>query len=419
MSSDLPKALRDLDVVMTKPLDDVTVIEIDSWMAAPSAGAILSDLGARVIKIEPLTGDPMRNMSRKPKNQSDLLTEYDFQFDVDNRGKESLLLDITSEQGRKIVYELCENAQVFMCNLLLKRQEKYGFDAATLREVNAKLVHATLTGYGTIGPEAWRPGYDVTAFFGRSGLYDAMREGADGIVPMARPAQGDHTTGLALVSAILAALRQTERTGQGQAVETSLYETAVWTQASDYAVTAVDNAPLRKRARNEQLSPTSNRYPCADGNWIVFNMPEPFWWPRFCDALGKPEWKEDDRFTEARDRYRNMALLVPMIDEVLFAKSRDEWGRIMDEEGIIWGPVMGVHEVSVDEQASAINLFPEIVLKDQEKYHTVRIPMQFHDCDVMPSSAAPEMGEHTATVLGELGYTEEELKNLIEKKIVG
>ena len=110
---------------MTKPLDDVTVIEIDSWMAAPSAGAILSDLGARVIKIEPLTGDPMRNLSRKPKNQSDLLTEYDFQFDVDNRGKESLLLDITSEQGRKIVYELCENAQVFMCNLLLKRQEKY------------------------------------------------------------------------------------------------------------------------------------------------------------------------------------------------------------------------------------------------------------------------------------------------------
>ncbi len=161
---------------MTKPLDDVTVIEIDSWMAAPSAGAILSDLGARVIKIEPLTGDPMRNMSRKPKNQSDLLTEYDFQFDVDNRGKESLLLDITSEQGRKIVYELCENAQVFMCNLLLKRQEKYGFDAASLREVNAKLVHATLTGYGTTGPEAWRPGYDVTAFFGRSGLYDTIVE---------------------------------------------------------------------------------------------------------------------------------------------------------------------------------------------------------------------------------------------------
>ena len=148
-------------------------------------------------------------------------------------------------------------------------------------------------------------------------------------------------------------------------------------------------------------------------------MPEPFWWPRFCDALGKPEWNEDNRFVEARDRYRNMEVLVPMIDEVLSTKSRDEWGRIMDEKGIIWGPVMGVHEVSVDEQAIAINLFPEIVLKDQEKYHTVRMPMQFHDCDVMPSSAAPEMGEHTVRVLSDLGYAEEELKNLIEKKIVG
>jgi crotonobetainyl-CoA:carnitine CoA-transferase CaiB-like acyl-CoA transferase len=148
-------------------------------------------------------------------------------------------------------------------------------------------------------------------------------------------------------------------------------------------------------------------------------MPEPFWWPRFCDALGKPEWNEDERFVEARDRYRNMEVLVPMIDEVLSTRSRDEWGRIMDEKGIIWGPVMGVHEVSVDEQAVAINLFPEIVLKDQEKYHTVRMPMQFHDCDVMPNSAAPEMGEHTARVLSDLGYKDEELKNLIEKKIVG
>ena len=124
---------------MTKPLDDVTVIEIDSWMAAPSAGAILSDLGARVIKIEPLTGDPMRNMSRKPKNQSDLLTEYDFQFDVDNRGKESLLLDITSEQVEKSFMSSAKTLS-FYVQPLLKRQEKYGFDAATLREVNAKLA---------------------------------------------------------------------------------------------------------------------------------------------------------------------------------------------------------------------------------------------------------------------------------------
>ncbi len=402
---------------MTRPLDDITIIEIDSWMAAPSAGAILADLGARVIKIEPLTGDPMRDMGRTPKIEEDI-KDHDFQFDVDNRGKESMLMDLTQPNAQAIVHKLCARADIFLCNLLAKRQAKYQLDPNALFKHNPKLVHATLTGYGTTGPDAWRPGYDVTAFFGRSGLYDAMREGADGLVPMARPAQGDHTTGLALVSAILAALRQAERTGEGQAVETSLYETAVWTQASDYAVTAVDRAPLRKRAREEQLSPTANRYPCGDGNWIVFNMPEPFWWPRFCDALGKPDWKTDERFVEARDRYRNMDKLVPMIDDVLITRSRDDWGKIMDEHGIIWGPVLGLHEVANDPQAEAIDLFPDLTVEGKGTYRTVRIPMRFHGFNALPEKPAPAPGEHTRTVLADMGMDDDEISKLLEDKTV-
>ena len=217
---------------MALPLDDITIIEIDNWMAAPSAVAILADMGATVIKIEPLGGDPMRSNGRPPK--VDGLRDYDFQFDVDNRGKRSICLDLTNPVAIDIIHRLCAKSQVFVCNLLGARQEKFRLDPQTLLAINPALVHATLTGYGTTGPDAWRPGYDVTAFFGRSGLYDAMREGPEGTVPMARPAQGDHTTGLALVGAILGALRLAERTGTGQVVETSLYETAVWTQASDF-----------------------------------------------------------------------------------------------------------------------------------------------------------------------------------------
>ena len=402
---------------MTKPLDDITVIEVDSWMAAPSAAAVLADLGARVIKIEPLTGDPMRDMGRTPKIEEDI-RDHDFQFDVDNRGKESIQLDLTQDMAIEVVHRLCATADVFLCNLLVKRQQKYRLDPKSLRDVNPGIVHATLTGYGTTGPDAWRPGYDVTAFFGRSGLYDAMREGDAGSVPMARPAQGDHTTGLALVGAILAALRQAERTGEAQTVETSLFETAVWTQATDYAVTAVDRAPLRRRARHEQLSPTANRYPCGDGTWIVFNMPEPFWWPRFCDALGKPEWKEDERFIEARDRYRKMDSLVPMIDEVLMTKSRDDWGKIMDEHGIIWGPVLGLHEVARDPQAAAIDLFPDIAIDGRGSYPTVRIPMRFHDFDALPDKPAPDPGEHTAAVLRGLGYDEADIREMKQLKVI-
>lgn len=402
---------------MTKPLDDITVIEIDNWMAAPSAGAILADLGAKVIKIEPLSGDPMRDMGRPPKIEGDM-KDHDFQFDVDNRGKQSIQLDLTNDDALEIVKKLCAKSEIFMCNLLAKRQEKFGLDPVSLSSVNPRIVHATLTGYGTQGPDAWRPGYDVTAFFGRSGIYDAMREGSEGIVPMARTAQGDHTTGLAMAGAILAALRQAEKTGQYQAVETSLFETAVWTQATDYSITAVDRAPLRKRAREEQLSATANRYPCGDGSWIVFNMPEPFWWPRFADALGKPEWKDDERFLEGRDRYRNMTALVPMIDEVLMTRSRDEWGTIMDEHGIIWAPVLGLHEVVSDPQAEAINLFPTLELEGVGSYRTIRIPMNFHTFDALPSVPAPTAGQHTQEVLADLGYSASDITALAERGIL-
>ncbi len=402
---------------MTAPLDDIRVIEVDSWMAAPSAGAILADLGAEVIKVEPLTGDPMRGMSRPAKGKPHV-DGFDFQFDVDNRGKRSIAIALDKPEGADVVRRLIAQSHVFMCNLLPQRQRKFGLDPETLARIHPQLVHATLTGYGTSGPDAWRPGYDVTAFFGRSGLYDAMREGDTGAVPMARPAQGDHTTGLSLVAAILAALRLVERTGEMQVVETSLFETAVWTQASDYAVTAVDTAPVRRRARHEMLSPTANRYPCGDGKWVVFNMPEAAAWPRFCKAIGRTEWLDDPRFVDGSSRYRHMQALVAGVDEALAAKGRDEWGEIFDREGLIWGPVLALHEVASDPQAHAIGLFPALEHPDIGEYRTVGIPMRFASADVGPRHSAPTLGEHTRLVLGEIGCDAGEIERLLGSGVV-
>ncbi len=403
---------------MVAPLDDITVVEVDNWMAAPSAAAILADMGAKVIKVEPLSGDPMRGKNRPAKIEG-ALGDYDLQFDVDNRGKQSIAIALDQEEGIKIVHELVSKAQLFLCNLLPARQQKFGLDAETLFAINSKLVHATLTGYGTGGPDAWRPGYDVTAFFGRSGLYDAMREGEQGEVPMARPAQGDHTTGLALVGAVLAALRLVDRTGQPQVVETSLYETAVWTQASDFAVTAVDKAHVRRRARHQMLLPTANRYPCGDGKWVVFNMPEASAWPKLCRIIGREDWIEDERLKDASSRYRNMEELVSGIDVALATKSRDEWGEIFDREGIIWGPVLTLDEAAVDAQAHAINLFPEIVDEKLGTYRSVSIPMRFHNADVGPQSSAPDIGEHTGRILTELGYASADVDRLVEAGVIG
>ncbi len=378
----------------------------------------MADMGARVIKVEPLRGDPMRDSGRAPKIEDEALKAFDFQFDVDNRGKESVCIDLTKPEGIEVIHKLCETADVFLCNLLTQRQTKYQLDPTTLFGINPKLVHATLTGYGTSGPEAWRPGFDVTAFFGRSGLYDAMREGADGLVPMARPAQGDHTTGLAMFGSIMAALRMAEKTGKGQAVETSLYETAVWTQATDYATTSNDAAPVRQRARDELFLPTANRYPCGDGKWVVFNMPEPRYWPVFCKAIGKAEWLEDERLQDVRSRFRLMHELVPLIDEVLMTKTRDEWGKIFDEAGIIWGPVMGLHEVATDSQAEAINLFPEMEHKELGTYRTVNIPMRFANADVRPRKISPLLGEHTHSALEGAGFSEADIAKLAQLGVI-
>ncbi len=400
------------------PLADVRVIEIDNWMASPSAAAILADLGAEVIKIEPLTGDPMRGMGRPAKIDGDF-KGYDFQFDVDNRGKRSIAVALDTEAGTEVVKRLCKGADIFMCNLLPKRQAKFGLDPDSLHEVNPALVHATLTGYGTEGPDAWRPGYDVTAFFGRSGLYDSMREGSDGVVPMARPAQGDHTTGLALVTAILAALRVAEKTGEGQAVETSLFSAAVWTLASDLAITAADQAPVRQRARHQLISITANRFPCGDGRWVVFNMPAESAWQKVCSTIGLEHLLDDERLQTIKGRFDNMAELIGHFDEALSVKSRDEWGKTFDENGFIWGPVLGLDEVVKDSQAEALGLFPTIDHPEFGPYPTVAIPMKFAGHDVGPKGPSPAIGEHTSEVLAAAGFSAAEVEELLGSGAVG
>ncbi len=402
---------------MSAPLADVKVLEVDSYMAAPSAAAILADLGADVLKVEPIAGDPMRGLSRPLKVESDF-ADYDFQFDVDNRGKRSVAVALDKPEGVALLHRLIEGTDIFVCNLLAQRQKRFRLDPDKLLAINPKLVHATLTGYGTTGPDAWRPGYDVTAFFGRSGLYDAMREGADGIVPNARPAQGDHTTGLALTAAILAALRLAENTGEGQVVETSLFEAAVWTQASDFGVTANDKAPVRRRARHEVLTPMTNRYPCGDGKWVVLNMLDAGAWERLCRAIGREDWLADERFKTGKGRYQNMVELVDGVDATLQQRSRDEWGEVFDQHGVIWGPVLGLHEVVQDAQAQAIGMFPLMEHREHGPYPTVNAPMRFMSADVKPRGPSPSLGEHSRETLASLGLSTAEIQSLFDREIV-
>lgn len=403
---------------MTKPLDDVTVIEVASYVAAPSAGAILADLGADVIRVEPLRGDPWRGQARRPKVDEDL-RNYDYQFAVSNRGKRSVTIDLTSEGGLATMQKLVANAQVFMCNMLAPRQAKMGLDPASLHAVNPTLVHATLTGYGTTGPEAWRPGYDVTAFFARSGLMESTREGSDATPTMPRNGQGDQTTGLAFFGAIMAALRQAERTGEGQVVETSLLETAVWTLGCDYSITAVDEAFVRLRTRHEAIIATNNRFPCGDGKWMVITMPGEANYPKLCRVIGREDLIDHEDYATARDRLRNMAALTKELDETLATKSRWQWGELFDAEGIVWAPIQALDDVVRDPQAQAIGVFCDIPDTEVGTIRSVRIPMRFHTADVGPLGPPPAAGEHTDEVLQQLGLDTDDIAQLRRDNVIG
>jgi crotonobetainyl-CoA:carnitine CoA-transferase CaiB-like acyl-CoA transferase len=405
---------------MTAPLDGVSVIELTSWMAAPSAGAVLADLGADVVKIEPPRGDPMRGVSRQPKlDPSSPQRGLDPSFQVDNRGKRGIAVAIDQPAGADLVRRLAVDRHVFLTNLLPHRQARYGLDPAGLFAVNPRIVHATLSGYGRSGPEAWRPGYDVTAFFGRGAITDASLEPGS-VPPLPRPAQGDHTTGLSLVVAVLAGLRLAERTGQGQVVDTSLFATAAWTMATDLAPTLLDRRPVTKRDRHHLISPLANRFRCADDRWIILNMPEAHWWSRFCDAVDRTDWAEDERFATIKGRFDHMPYLMDRIDEVFAARTLAEWGRIFDEAGLIWGPAQAIHELADDPQARAESLFPEVpAAEGRPAFPTVAVPLKVDGAEVGPRGPAPGLGQHTRVVLAEAGLSEAEIDRLGADGIIG
>jgi len=399
------------------PLTGVRVVEVAAWMAAPGATAMMADLGADVVKVEPLSGDAVRGVIRQPQLPEGT-PPFDPPFQLDNRGKRGIAVALDRPEGQELVRRVVSSADVFVNNLLPRRQGRFGLDAHTLLAAAPRLVHATLTGYGVDGPDAARPGFDITAFFGRGGITHSITEPSSQ-APRARPAQGDHAAALALLAAVLAALRLVERTGEGQVLDVSLLGTAVWTMSTDLSSTLVDGIDPPVLGRRRRRHALQESFRCADDRWILLFMPEPRWWPMFCDVVDRPQWAQDPRFETVASRLEHMPEITDLMDELFATRSLDEWGVLFDEARLTWGPASTVAEVAADPHAAAVGLFPEISHPTAGRFRTVAAPMRLHGVDTAPRGPAPELGEHTRDVLREAGLGDAEVEALVTDGVIG
>jgi crotonobetainyl-CoA:carnitine CoA-transferase CaiB-like acyl-CoA transferase len=402
---------------MTGPLEDINVVEVANWIAGPSATAFMADMGASVIKVEPPGGDSMRNKLRQPRYPDGYLGT-DVVFQLDNRGKRSIAVDLTQEAGQGIVRDLIDRADVVVTNLTRSRLERYRLGPAELRLRNPGLIYGIVTGQGSTGEDADQLAFDVTAFFGRGGVTALLGE-PDGVPVAPRAGQGDHPTGLALLVAILAALRVRDRTGEGQVVETSLMRVGAWTVGADLAATLVDGRQPNRRSRRQPISPMNTTYRCADGVWIVLSSHDQSTWAGFCEALGVPELAIDSRFDTREGRFRHAEELVGIFEERFASEPFEHWVPRLKQTALVWAKIAELPEVAHDRQARAMGMFTELDHPALGTFETLAAPFAFERSDLFVRGPGPEIGQHTEEILAELDRSPEAIAALADAGAIG
>lgn len=396
---------------MSGALAGVKVVELAHWVAMPAAMAILADWGAEVIKIEdPRGGDPSRGLMGMGLYPFTLPLSPS--FEMDNRNKRSVALNLQLPEAREVMLRLVAGADVFATNLEAGVLKRFGLGYEGLSGRNPRLIYASLSGYGDEGPERERPGFDYSAYWARSGLMWVLAEpDAPPVAP--RPGSGDHPTSLAIVSAVAAALFARERTGTGQKVSSALLHAAMWQVGIDIQASLLASQDVPRSSRRSVGNPMTSYYQCGDGRWLLLVMPQAdLYWPGFCKAIGRPELEKDPRFDTIASRRQNSTSLVAILDEAFTTRPREEWGRLLDQHGCIWGLVQTPADIATDPQVWANGFVTTVDHPAHGEIKLITSPARFSATPGSVRWAAPQVGEHTEEVLLAHGYTWEDLARL-------
>lgn len=373
------------------PLHGVKVVELGVWVAGPAATGIMADWGASVIKVEPPTGDPQRAVFGA-------LGLADQQgvppFEIDNRGKKSVVLDLRTDDGLATLHTLLQEADVFVSNVRAAGLARMGLDAPTLVKKYPRLVYGLLTGYGTSGPDVDRAGYDIGAFWARTGLaHTLVPPGAN--PPGLRSGQGDHTTGLSMCAGVMAALFDRERTGKGRIVETSLLRTGIYTLGWDVGVQLRFGKRSSTRDRSQNAAPLMLNYTCGDGRafWLL-GLEADRHWPGLLKAIDRSDLATDERFINAVARSQNSEELIAVLDEHFATNTYEHWTSRFDKCDVWWAPLNSIPEAIEDPQVIASGAFVEMTPHAGEAaYKAVNSPVDFSDYS--PTyGPVPKLGEH-------------------------
>ena len=375
------------------------VVEMASFIAGPSAAVILSDFGAEVVKVEPPTGDLWR-MGHKIPPQPQAKDAYPFQ--LANRNKRGITLDLKSPSAQPVLERLVKWADVLIVNTPHPARKRLKLEYEDVGRWNPRLIYADVTGFGEKGPDADLPGFDITAYWARSGLLSLTRDaGMPPTWPVA--GSGDNATAVGLYSAIVTALYRRERTGKGAYVTTSLLAEGVWS-ASVFIQAALCGASFfglhdRKHPANAAL----NVYQASDNTWFVLIV-TPDKLAAVAKAIGRMDLLTDPRFSEPAKLMQNMPQLTAILDGVFASQPMMHWYEVFNGVHVTFGAVRGPQEVVSDPQLRANDIVVPLDGAGANLTSTISSPIQVHGVIKVPARRAPEIGEHNKEILRELGF---------------
>ncbi len=386
--------------IMTDVLDGIRVVEVAGWAFVPSAGAILAEWGADVIKVEPPTGDPIRGLVHPKSGPFEGQT---FEWDMFNRGKRSMALDLREKEAQDIVHRLCETADVFLTSYLPQARMNLGIDVDTVRRHNPSIVYACGSGRGPNGAEADKPGYDLMTFWSRGGVSASVTPpGVKRPVGMPAGGFGDSLSGMALAGGIAGALVKKARTGEGSLVDGSLLGTALWCMQLGIAGTAITGSMDQLASAGKIFNPLVNTYRTSDGRWIALCMLQhDRHIEGLCAALGREDLLSDQRFSTSEARHVHAEDLIAELEAIFATGTLDEWRVVLERQEGPWDVVNRVTDLADDPQAVQ-NGFVQHVECGDTNFPMVASPVQF---DRTPPTlhCAPGFGAQTEEVLLSMG----------------